>query len=373
MLNPQTIRDLNQAFQSSPEGFLVVEQGTPRFAIIAYETYQSLKRLKSQNRLIKKILVTGGAGYIGSVTTRVLQERGYEIVVYDNLSTGRRERLKNCKLVVADLADRIALEKVFSEEKIDAVVHFAASVEVGESVINPAKYFQNNILNGLSLLEVMVEHGVSKLVFSSSAAVYSEPRELPVTESSPTQPTNPYGETKLMFERILKWYGEAYGLHSVSLRYFNAAGAWPEQSLGYNHTGTESHLIPRILKVAQGKASEIEVYGQDYATPDGTGIRDYIHVLDLAEAHRLALEKLEVTNGIYVYNVGTGQGYSVLEVIEAAVEITSRMIPIKFVSRRQGDPARLYADSSKFQKESGWKPKFGLGDILKSAWQWQAR
>ncbi|TSA46046.1 UDP-glucose 4-epimerase GalE [bacterium] len=317
-----------------------------------------------------KILVTGGAGYIGSVTVRVLQEQGYEVVVYDNLSTGRKEQVKDCRLIVADLADRESLDRVFREEKFDAVVHFAASLEVEESVYNPAKYFQNNVLNGLNLLDTMTAHGVSKLVFSSSAAVYGEPRELPITETASCQPANPYGETKLIFEKILKWYESAYQLKSVSLRYFNAAGAWPEAGLGYRQNGRPSHLIPRVLDVAIGKMPEIQVFGQDYATPDGTCIRDYIHVLDLARAHVLALEKLSGSCGACVYNVGTGSGHSVLEVIDTAMEITGRMIPMKYAPRRVGDPEKLVACSDKLKNELGWEARFDLSDIIKSSWDW---
>ncbi len=373
MLNPQTLKELKQAFSDSPGGFVIVDSGLPRFAVLDYQIYQSLKERQTRPANKPKILVTGGAGYIGSITTALLQEQGFETIVFDNLSTGKKERVKNCKLVVADLLDRPALDKVFSEEQIEAVIHFAALVEVEESVRNPAKYFQNNVLGSLNLLDAMAEHAVSKLVFSSSAAVYGEPRELPVREESSCNPTNPYGETKLIIEKILKWYEEAYGIRCVSLRYFNAGGAWPERNLGYNDAGSESHLIPRLLNVALGKGPEIEVYGQDYATEDGTCIRDYVHVLDLAQAHLLALQKLEKNNGTYVYNVGTGRGASVLEVIETAVEVTGRMIPMKFQERRAGDPARLVADSSKLQTEFSWQPKHDLRAILESAWQWRKK
>ncbi len=371
-LNPETISDLNKSFALEPNGFLVVDSGVPRFAVLDYETYRKLKHTPAVSAKKGKVLVTGGAGYIGAVTARLLQEtRGYEVIVFDNLSTGKKERVQGYKFIEADLLDRAALDKVFSEEQIEAVIHFAASIEVEESMRNPAKYFQNNVLGGLNLLDSMVEHSVAKIVFSSSAAVYGEPRELPIKEESSCNPTNPYGETKLIFEKILKWYEEAYGLRSVSLRYFNAAGAWPEKNLGYNHTAEESHLIPRLLLVASGKGGEIEVYGEDYPTEDGTGIRDYIHVLDLASAHLLALRKLENVNGSFVYNVGTGKGTSVLEVIEAAVEITGRMIPMKFKERRAGDPARLVADHTKFKTEFAWQPKYDLRAILESSWTWQ--
>ena len=366
MLDIQTINDLNKAFASQPEGFLVVDSGRPAFAVLPYQAYQNLK--SGEKDSLKKILVTGGAGYIGSHTVKVLQEEGYEVVVFDNLCTGRREAV-NCKLVMGDLADREALDKIFEQEKFDAVMHFAASVEVEESVHNPAKYFENNVVNGINLLEAMVKHKVSKLVFSSTAAVYGNPARLPADETSACQPTNPYGETKLMFEHILKWYGSAYGLDSVCLRYFNAAGAWADKGLGYSHNNP-SHLIPRVLDVAIGKNSEIEVFGRDYNTPDGTCIRDYIHVLDLAHAHILALKKLEKSTGNLIYNVGTGQGSSVLEVIDAVMEITGHMVIIKSAERRVGDPEKLVADSTKLQKESGWRPQHGLYDIIGSSWAW---
>lgn len=369
MITPETISDLNKALNISPEGFLVVDRGVPKFAVLDYEAYQNLKKQKP-GKQIKKILVTGGAGYIGSCTVRVLQDEGFDVVVYDNLSTGKREAVRNCKLIVADLGDKSTLDKVFAEEKIDAVIHFAASIEVEESVKNPAKYYQNNVASGLVLLNAMVSHGVKRLVFSSSAAVYGEAAQSPVTENSLCRPGSPYGETKLEFENILKHYGQAYGIHSVSLRYFNAAGAWPEAGLGYNHTGDESHLIPRVLDVAFGKKPEIEIYGQDYPTPDGTGIRDFIHIRDLASAHVAALRHLGRANGSYVYNVGTGRGYSVLEVVDAAVEATGKMIPIKVAPRRAGDPSRIVAANGKIRQELGWEPKHDLASILQSAWQW---
>jgi UDP-glucose 4-epimerase len=373
MLNPQTISDLNQAFKSQPQGFLIVDSGRPRFAVLDYQTYSDLKRQRLGEKSGKKIMVTGGAGYIGSVTARLLQKKGYEVIIFDNLSTGKKERVKDCELLVADLADRAALDKVFREQKIDAVIHFAASIEVEESVQNPAKYFQNNVMNGLNLLNSMVENGVAKLVFSSSAAVYGEPEKCPIPEGTSCQPTNPYGESKLIFEQVLRWYGESYGLCSVTLRYFNAAGAWSEEDLGFELTGNETHLIPRVIQVAGGRFPEIEIFGQDYPTPDGTGIRDYIHVLDLAEAHILALEKLENPSGCSVYNVGTGKGHSVLEVAEEAVEVTGRMIPIKFQARRVGDPARLVADVAKLRCEFNWQPKCDLRKILESSWEWALR
>lgn len=370
MLNSQTIRDLNKAFAASPQGFLVVDSGRPAFAVLPYHVYQALKTESQPKKRNPKVLVTGGAGYIGSHTVKILQDRGYEVVVLDNLSTGRKEAVKNCKLIEADLLDGAALEKIFREEKIDAVIHFAASIEVEESMDNPAKYYQNNVVNGLNLLDAMAQYGVNKIVFSSSAAVYGDAKHSPITEDAVCLPTNLYGETKLCFENILKWYARGYGINSVSLRYFNAAGAWPEQDLGYNYSVDDTHLIPRILDVAAGRTPEIQVFGNDYETSDGTGVRDYVHVLDLAEAHVLALEKLDQDPGAHIYNVGSEKGYSVLEVIDTAVEVTSRMIAMSAVGRRPGDPAKLVADASKIKTELGWQPKHDLNAILQSSWQW---
>ena len=370
MLNSRTISDLAQAFAASPNGFLIVDQGQPSFAVLPYETYKILKKGKTAQKKIKKILVTGGAGYIGSHTVKLLIDQDYEVVVFDNLSTSRREAVGGVKLVVGDLSDRDVLDKLFQEEKFDAVMHFAASIKVEESVANPGKYYRENVVSGLNLLESMMAHGVKSFVFSSSAAVYGEPEKNPINEVASCQPTNPYGETKLCFENILKWYGKGYGLNSISLRYFNAAGAMPDAELGYGRSLEHTHLIPRVLDAALGKTAEIEVFGNDYATPDGTCIRDYIHVLDLAEAHLLALKKLSEP-GAHIYNVGTGRGSSVLEIIDQAMEITGRMIPMKISGRRAGDPARLVADSKKIQKELGWQPAYDLQDMIESSWEWQ--
>ena len=371
MLNNQTINDLHKAFEGAPGGFLVVDSGRPSFAVLPYQIYQKLKSKATAKKNIKRILVTGGAGYIGSTTVKILLDRGYEVVVFDNLSTGRAEAV-SCKLIVGDLADREALDKVFEKERIDAVVHFAASIEVEESVHNPAKYYQNNVVNGLNLLDAMARHRVNKIVFSSTGSVYGNPEKLPITEDTPCRPTNPYAETKMIFENILKWYGQAYGIDSVSLRYFNAAGAWAEQGLGYSFD-SPSHLIPRVLDVALGKNSEVEVYGQDYATPDGTCIRDYVHILDLADAHELALKKLENASGAFTYNAGTGLGSSVLEVIDAAMEVTGHMIAMKSMPRRAGDPEKHVADATLLQKEFGWKPKHDLRSIIESSWSWHKK
>jgi len=372
MVNSRTISDLNQAFAASPNGFLIVDQGQPSFAVLPYEVYKILRQAQGSNqKKIRKILVTGGAGYIGSHTVKLLADQDYEAVVLDNLSTGRKEAVGEAKLVVGDLADPIFLDRIIAEGGFDAVLHFAASVEVEESVANPGKYYQSNVVNGLNLLAAMLKHGLTRIVFSSSAAVYGEPEKNPIGEETVCCPTNPYGETKFCFENILKWYGRAYGLNSVSLRYFNAAGALPEAGLGYVRELSHTHLIPRVLDAAFGKKEEIEVFGKDYDTADGTCVRDYVHVLDLAQAHILALKKLESANGAYVYNVGTGKGYSVLEIIEEVMEVTGRMIPMKIAGRRAGDPARLVADSRKLQKELGWKPAHDLKSIIQSSCDWQ--
>lgn len=373
MLNSQTIRDLNKAFAVSPQGFLVVDSGRPVFAVLPYHTYQTLKAAKEPQKRSQKILVTGGAGYIGSHTVKILQDGGYEVVVLDNLSTGRKEAVRDCKLIVADLLDGAALEKIFREEKIDAVIHFAASIVVEESVENPAKFYQNNVVSSLNLLDAMAQYGVNKIVFSSTAAVYGDAKHSPITEDVVCRPTSPYGETKLCFENILEWYATGYGINSVSLRYFNAAGAWPEQDLGYNHSVDDTHLIPRVLDVALGRTPEIQVFGNDYETSDGTGIRDYVHVLDIASAHVLALEKLERDPGAHIYNVGSEKGYSVLEVIDTAVEVTGRMIAMSIVGRRSGDPAKLVADASKIKTELGWQPQHDLRAILQSSWAWHQK
>lgn len=372
MLKPQTLSDLSRAFQESPSGFVVADSGMPRFAVLPFDAYKTLTRTVKQRSTKGKVLVTGGAGYIGSVAVKILQKEGFDVVVYDNLSTGRREAVSDCRLVVGDLADRRALDNVFREEKIDAVMHFAASIEVEESVANPAKYYQNNLINGLNLLDVMRDNSVSKIVFSSSATVYGEPERLPIVENNACAPKNPYGETKFIFERILQHYSKAYGLRSVTLRYFNAAGAWPEAGLGYR-TNDNSLLIPRVLNVACGRWPEIQVFGQDYPTPDGTCIRDYVHVLDLADAHILALKKMDSAEGAFVYNVGTGRGHSVLEVIDSAVEITGRMIPMNVAPRRPGDLSQSVADSTKLSKEFGWQAKHDLSSILSSSWAWHQK
>lgn len=312
-----------------------------------------------------KILVTGGAGYIGSVIVKQLVKEGHDVVVIDDLSKGHAEAVHpKAVLVKSSLSDLEELDKVFKKYEFDAVIHMAAFSEVGESVQNPKKYFLNNLVNSINLLDIMLDHGCKKIVFSSSAAVYGNPKTVPITEDAETKPVNPYGESKLMFEKVLEDYRKAYGLKYASLRYFNAAGA--DEDYGEDHK-PESHLTPIILQAALGKREKIEVYGTDYATKDGTCVRDYIHVLDLARAHILALEKEGV------YNLGSEKGYSVKEVINVAREVTGKDIPVKESGRRPGDPATLIASSEKIKKELGWKAEYDIKDIMKSAWQWHKK
>ncbi|HKV34405.1 MAG TPA: UDP-glucose 4-epimerase GalE [Pyrinomonadaceae bacterium] len=315
-----------------------------------------------------RVLVTGGAGYIGSVVTEQLIGDGHEVVVYDDLSKGHRAAVvQGAELVHARLSDVAVLSKTLADRKIEAVIHMAASSLVGESVENPGKYYVNNVVTGLVLLDAMMLGDVKRLVFSSTAAVYGEPEAQPIEESAPTNPTNPYGETKLAFEHALKWFDRAYGLRYASLRYFNAAGA--TENCGEDHD-PETHIIPITLQAAAGQRSHVEIYGEDYPTPDGTCIRDYIHVIDLARAHIQALEAL--SEGSRIYNLGCGgAGYSVREVIDTAQRVTGREIPTRFGPRRAGDPAILVASSDRIKSELGWRPKFqDLGLIVDSAWRW---
>ena len=315
-----------------------------------------------------RALVTGGAGYIGSVVVEELLRDGHEVVVYDNLSKGHRESVTaNVKFVQADLIDRERLTRVLRDESVDAVVHMAASSLVGESVQHPDKYYQNNVVAGLSLLDAMREADVKRLVFSSTAAVYGEPEKQPIEETDPTNPTNTYGETKLAFEHALRRYESAYGMRFASLRYFNAAGA--TERCGEWHD-PETHLIPLVLQAATGRRDPVEIYGDDYATRDGTCVRDYIHVIDLARAHVLALRILSERSAFYNLGCG-GDGYTVREVIDVAKEVTDRDIPTKIVGRRSGDPAVLIASSDRIKSELGWAPKFqDLRKIVESAWKW---
>jgi UDP-glucose 4-epimerase len=318
----------------------------------------------------KSILVTGGAGYIGSHMVRVLLARGYDVTVYDNLSLGHRDAVGDAQLVVGDIGDGEKLAGVCREKKIDAVLHFAAFAQVGESVTQPEKYFRNNTCGSLSIMQAMIETGVRNFVLSSTAAVYGEPEKIPIEEGDRELPTNPYGRSKLFVEKILADMRTAHGLESVSLRYFNAAGADPSGKIGEDHE-PESHLIPLVLEAAAGKRQNITVFGDDYDTPDGSCVRDYIHVNDLAEAHVLALEWMFEGNPSRIYNLGNGEGYSVREVIDVARAVTGNDIPVVAGERRAGDPARLVASSRKIIDELGFSPRFGeLEKIIETAWNW---
>jgi len=315
-----------------------------------------------------RVLVTGGAGYIGSVVTEQLVSDGHSVVVYDNLVKGHAQALVDgAEFVEGDLIEGDKLNQTLSDNRIEAVIHMAAFSLVGESCENPAKYYNNNTVAGLVLLDAMLACDVKKIVFSSTAAVYGEPEEQPIAETAPTNPTNPYGETKLAFERAMHWYEQSHLLRFASLRYFNAAGATEE--CGEDHD-PESHLIPITLQAATGKRPHVEIYGDDYPTPDGTCIRDYIHVVDLARAHILALDVLEDRSAIYNLGCG-GDGYSVRDVIETARRVTGKDIPVRVGPRRPGDPAVLIASSDRIKRELGWAPQFqDLELIVQSAWNW---
>ncbi len=317
------------------------------------------------------ILVCGGAGYIGSHTVYELIEQGHSVVVADNLCKGHKSAVhKDAKLYIGDLRDSEFLDKVFSENKIDAVIDFAAFSLVGESCTEPLKYFDNNVYGTVRLLEAMVRAGVNKIVFSSTAATYGEPENIPILESDRTLPTNPYGESKLTVEKILKWSDKAYGIKYVALRYFNAAGAHISGEIGEDHT-PETHLIPIIIQAALGKREKIAMFGDDYPTPDGTCVRDYIHVTDLADAHIKAIEKLFRDETSAIYNLGNGKGFSVKEVVEETRRVTGREIKAVVEGRRPGDPSTLIASSEKAIEELGWKPRFNtLTQIIETAWKW---
>ena len=317
------------------------------------------------------ILVCGGAGYIGSHAVHALVEKGEQVVIVDNLQTGHRGALNPAaKFYEGDIRDASVLDKIFTENKIEAVIHFAANSLVGESMEKPLLYFNNNVYGMQVLLEAMVRHGVDKIVFSSTAATYGEPKRVPIHEDDETCPTNTYGETKLTMEKMMKWVSRANGVRYVSLRYFNAAGALPDGSIGEDHK-TETHLIPLILQVPTGRRDHITVFGDDYPTPDGTCLRDYIHVVDLADAHVLALEYLRKGGASDIFNLGNGQGFSVKEMIAAAEKATGRSIKVEIGARRAGDPAQLIASSEKARTVLGWKPQFtDVEQVIGSAWKW---
>ncbi len=317
------------------------------------------------------ILVLGGAGYIGSHTALALVNSGRDVVVADNLETGFRAAVpQQARFYKGDIRSREFLDGLFERESIEGVIHFAANSQVGESMTNPLKYYSNNMEGTRVLLESMVRHGVSKIVFSSTAATYGEPERVPILESDRTEPTNCYGETKLSMEKMMKWVSVAHGLRYVALRYFNACGAQPDGTIGEAHD-PETHLIPLILQVPNGQRDAISIFGEDYPTPDGTCIRDYIHVCDLAQAHILALEYLMGGGDNNVFNLGNGVGFSVKEVIEEARRVTGHPIPAKVCPRRAGDPAQLIASSEKAERVLGWKPQFNdLHTIIQTAWDW---
>lgn len=313
------------------------------------------------------IFLTGGAGYIGSAAAEILLQNGHQVTVYDSLVTGHRAAVPEAaRFIHADLADHTALESALRSEPFDAVMHFAAFIEAGESMQNPGKYFHNNLILSLGLMEISHQAGVPRFVFSSSAAVYASSDE-PLTEESPLGPVNVYGQTKLMIEQALEWYRHVHGLHYAALRYFNAAGALPERGEAHH---PESHLIPLVLQVALGQRPEVEIYGIDYPTPDGTCIRDYIHIVDLIAAHLLALDNLDQHDRL-IYNLGNGAGYSVKEVIETARQVTGHPVPTHVTPRRPGDAPRLVACAEKIRRELGWEPQHPeLQQIIASAWEW---
>ncbi len=316
------------------------------------------------------ILVTGGAGYIGSHVVKELLATEHKVVTYDNLQKGHRQAVWGGEFVRGELGNKDKLAEVISDYNIEAVIHLAADSLVGESMENPSKYYQNNFVNGLNLLEVMCEYDIKKIVFSSTAAVYGAPEEVPITEEEAKTPTNVYGRTKLYFEQLLKDYEAAYGLNHISLRYFNASGADESGKIGEDHT-PETHLIPIVLEKALGLRDELAIFGTDYPTRDGTCVRDYIHVTDLARAHILAVEALEQGTESAAYNLGSGDGYSVKEVIDTASRVIGREIEAKEGARRSGDPATLIASSKKIKQDLGWQPEYGdLETIIATAWKW---
>ena len=319
------------------------------------------------------ILVCGGAGYIGSHAVHQLIARGEEVVIVDNLQTGHRGALHpQAVFCEGDIRDAAALDRIFTERSIEAVLHFAANSLVGESMEQPLLYFNNNVYGMQVLLEAMVRHGVDKIVFSSTAAVYGEPKRVPIREDDETNPTNAYGETKLTMEKMMKWVSRASGVRYVSLRYFNAAGALPDGSIGEDHK-TETHLIPLILQVPTGRRDHITVYGDDYPTPDGTCLRDYIHVVDLADAHMRALDYLRRGGESDIFNLGSGSGFSVKEMIAAAEKATGKAIAVEIGARRAGDPAQLIASSEKARTVLGWQPQFtDVEEVIGTAWRWHA-
>ncbi|WP_177748856.1 UDP-glucose 4-epimerase GalE [Candidatus Avelusimicrobium fimicolum] len=319
---------------------------------------------------MKNILVIGGAGYIGSHMVRMLAKQGYNPVVFDNLSKGHREAVANYPFELGDLGDKARLTEVFKKYGIEAVMHFAAFAEVGESVKEPSKYYHNNVAKVLDLLDALVENDIKYFVFSSTAATFGEPIRPKIDESHPQNPINPYGNTKLMVEKILADFDTAYGLKATALRYFNASGADDSGEIGESHN-PETHLIPIVLQAAAGKRASIKMFGTDYPTPDGTCVRDYVHVNDLARAHILALEKMFKDNVSERFNLGSGNGFSVAEIVKEAKRITGIDFTVEKAPRRDGDPAVLVADSAKAERILGWKPQYNLTRIIETAWNWE--
>lgn len=314
------------------------------------------------------ILVTGGAGYIGSITCRVLSEAGYTPVIFDNLEAGHTEAVNRFELIQGDLRNPAEIDAAIKAVKPAAVVHFASYIEVGESVRDPLKYFSNNVQGSLNLFQAMVANGVTRLVFSSTCATYGMPDQLPLSEQEKERPESPYGESKLIVEKMLRWLSPAYGLSSIRLRYFNASGAWPDGSLGEAHA-PESHIIPRAINAVLS-GTKFKLFGDDYDTPDGTCVRDYIHVADLAQAHVAALQKLQTWDGTDYYNVGVGTGYSNREIIKMIEKVSGKTVQLTVEPRRPGDPAQLFADNTKVTADLGWKPEHNLEDIIRSAYKW---
>ncbi len=319
--------------------------------------------------MTENILVIGGAGYIGSHMVKMLAEKGYNVIVYDNLSTGYEELVTVNNFIKGDLADKEKLSKVFKENNIEAVMHFAAFIEVGESVKNPSKYYNNNVVNVVNLLDLMVEHNINKFIFSSTAAVYGQPEQIPIKEEQLKKPINPYGRSKFMVENILEDYDHAYNLRYTAFRYFNASGADESGTIGEMHD-PETHLIPLVLKTALGEREKIYIFGTDYKTKDGSCIRDFVHVNDLAKAHLKGLQYLLDGGESKAFNLGSGEGYSVKEIIEKSKEITGIDFEVEEGDRREGDPAVLIADSSKARKVLNWEPEYDLEDIIETAWKW---
>jgi UDP-glucose-4-epimerase GalE len=317
------------------------------------------------------ILVTGGAGYIGSHAVRLLRERGRDVVVLDSMEFGHQAAIGDTPLVEADIDNDDVVASVVGRYDVDAVLHFAGYKAAGESMENPGRYFSNNVSKGAALMGSLGRAGVNRVVFSSSSAVYGTPERVPVDESAPIRPESPYGESKAIVERMLSWYDKCHGLRSVSLRYFNASGAWPDGSIGEDW-GFTLNLVPLVMKAAAGRREAVQVFGTDYPTPDGTAIRDYVHVVDLADAHIKALEYLETAGATAAFNLGTGVGSSVFEVLEAAEKVIGRPVPYEVAGRRPGDPVALFSDTRRANEALGWQAKFGLDDIVASAWAWHS-